>query len=36
MFHLNFKGIEMVGPSKRTFAGIVIEYFFAVGQVNMI
>ena len=23
----------MVGPLKRTFAGIVIEYFFAVGQV---
>ena len=24
-------GLELVGPSKRNLAGIVIEYFFAVG-----
>ena len=32
MFFNNAKGMEMMGPSKRTFAGIVIEYFFAIGQ----
>jgi len=26
----------MVGPSKRTFAGIVIEYFFAIGQLILV
>ena len=25
--------MEMVGPSKRLWAGIVIEYFFALGMV---
>ena len=25
-------GMEMMAQSKRTFAGIVIEYFFAIGQ----
>ncbi|CAF0803311.1 unnamed protein product [Brachionus calyciflorus] len=29
-------GMEMMGPSKRTFAGIVIEYFFAIGQIILI
>jgi hypothetical protein len=24
-------GLELVGPSKRNLAGVVIEYFFAVG-----
>lgn len=26
----------MMGPSKRTFAGIVIEYFFAIGQLILV
>jgi OCT family organic cation transporter-like MFS transporter 4/5 len=30
------KGMEMMGPSKRTFAGIVIEYFFALGQLILV
>jgi MFS transporter, OCT family, solute carrier family 22 (organic cation transporter), member 4/5 len=29
-------GMEMMGPSKRTFAGIVIEYSFALGQVILV
>lgn len=29
-------GMEMMGPSRRTFAGIVIEYFFAIGQLILI
>lgn len=29
-------GMEMMGPSKRTFAGIVIEYFFAIGQLILV
>jgi MFS transporter, OCT family, solute carrier family 22 (organic cation transporter), member 4/5 len=29
-------GMEMMGPSKRTFAGIVIEYFFAAGQLILV
>lgn len=28
--------MEMMGPSKRTFAGIVIEYFFALGQLILV
>lgn len=24
-------GMELVGPSKRMWAGIVVEYFFAIG-----
>ena len=28
-----FSGIELVGPSKRIWAGIVISYFYAVGLV---
>jgi OCT family organic cation transporter-like MFS transporter 4/5 len=28
--------MEMMGPSKRVFAGIVIEYFFAIGQVILV
>lgn len=26
-------GMEMVGPSKRMWAGIVVEYFFALGMI---
>jgi OCT family organic cation transporter-like MFS transporter 4/5 len=29
-------GMEMMGPSKRLFAGIVIEYFFALGQLVLV
>jgi OCT family organic cation transporter-like MFS transporter 4/5 len=29
-------GMEIMGPSKRTFAGIVIEYFFAIGQLILV
>lgn len=29
-------GLEMMGPSKRTFAGVVIEYFFAFGQLILV
>lgn len=29
-------GMEMMGPGKRTFAGIVIEYFFAIGQLILV
>ena len=29
-------GMEMMGPSRRTFAGIVIEYFFAFGQLILV
>lgn len=29
-------GMEMMGPSKRLFAGIVIEYFFAFGQLVLV
>jgi OCT family organic cation transporter-like MFS transporter 4/5 len=29
-------GMEMMGPAKRTFAGIVIVYFFALGQVVLV
>lgn len=28
--------MEMMGPSKRLFAGIVIEYFFAIGQLVLV
>jgi OCT family organic cation transporter-like MFS transporter 4/5 len=28
--------MEMMGPGKRTFAGIVIEYFFAIGQLILV
>jgi hypothetical protein len=28
--------MEMMGPSKRTFAGIVIEYSFAAGQLILV
>ena len=27
----NLTGMEMVGPSKRMWAGVIIEYFFAIG-----
>lgn len=29
-------GMEIVGKSKRTFAGIVFEYFFAIGQLILV
>ena len=29
-FHY-FSGVELVGPSKRVFAGIIIEFFWCVG-----
>jgi MFS transporter, OCT family, solute carrier family 22 (organic cation transporter), member 4/5 len=29
-------GMEMMGPSKRLFAGIVIEYFFGTGQLILV
>jgi OCT family organic cation transporter-like MFS transporter 4/5 len=29
-------GMEMMGPGSRTFAGIVIEYFFALGQLILV
>lgn len=29
-------GMEIMGPAKRTFAGIVIEYFFAIGQLILV
>ncbi len=29
-------GMEMMGPTKLTFAGIVIEYFFAIGQLILV
>lgn len=29
-------GMEIVGVSKRTFAGIVFEYFFALGQLVLV
>ena len=28
--------MEIVGKSKRTFAGIVFEYFFALGQLVLV
>lgn len=28
--------MEMMGPKKRVFAGIVIEYFFAIGQIILV
>jgi hypothetical protein len=27
-----FKGIELVGAEKRTFAGFIFQYFFPIGQ----
>jgi len=29
-------GIEIVGPSKRTFCGIVIEFFFVAGEIYLV
>ena len=31
LYQMNVSGIELVGPSKRVFAGIVIEFFWCVG-----
>ena len=32
-FLIILSGMEIVGPSKRVWAGVVIEYFFAIGLV---